>query len=182
MVDAINDLDIRDLKSQLRFRRRIRQAFEAFLRFTHRYWFHELSERAQVQGLFQRCSTLLGNEAKYREVKEEIRDMSQYLDSDTQRRQSNTVVRLTVVTTFGLIGTFATGTLGMNLLAEAEAPLATKLGYFAAVLLVAAALTLFTIAKSKPLSDFLEALSDSNIGTWAAFASLRRIWQGRDRP
>lgn len=182
MVDAINDLDIRDLKSQLRFRKRIRQAFEAFLRFTHRYWFHELSERVQVQNLFQRCANLLGNEAKYREVKEEIRDMSQYLDSDTQRRQSNTVVRLTVVTTFGLIGTIATGTLGMNLLAEADAPLASKLGYFSAVLLGAAVLTLFTIAKSKPLSDFLEALSDSNVGTWAAFVSLRRLWRDKEKP
>jgi len=177
MVDAINDLDIRDLKSQLRFRKRIRDAFEAFLRFTHRYWFHELSERAQVQGLFQRCASHLGNAAKYREIKEEIRDMSQYLDSDTQRRQSNTVVRLTVVTTFGLIGTVVTGFLGMNLLAEADASLITKLGYFVAVLLVASALTLFTVAKSKPLSDFLEALSDSHVGTRAAFASLRRLWE-----
>jgi Mg2+ and Co2+ transporter CorA len=41
---------------------------------------------------------------------------------DTLRRQANTVVRLTVVTTFGLIGTVVTGFLGMNLLALADAP------------------------------------------------------------
>ena len=37
--------------------------------------------------------------------KERIYDMNEYLDSDSLRRQANTVVRLTVVTTFGLIGT-----------------------------------------------------------------------------
>ncbi len=179
-MDAINDLDIRDAKSQLRFRKRIRDDFEAFLRFTHRYWFHELSERGQVQGLFRRCAAHLGNDAQYQAVKEEMRDMSQYLDSDTQRRQSNTVVRLTVVTTFGLIGTVVTGFLGMNLLAEADAPLWVKLGYFLVVMLVTSVLTLLTVAKSKPLSDFLEALSEGRMGTGAAFASLRRAWRKRE--
>jgi hypothetical protein len=180
LVDAINDLDIGDPKSQLRFRKRIRDDFDAFLRFTHRYWFHELSERAQVQGLFRRCSAHLGNDAHYQDVKEEIRDMSQYLDSDTQRRQSNTVVRLTVVTTFGLIGTVATGFLGMNLLAKAEAPLWVKSGYFLAIMLVTSVLTLFTVAKSKPLSDFLEALSEGRMGAGAALAFLRRVWGRRE--
>jgi CorA-like Mg2+ transporter protein len=180
LVDAINDLDIRDAKSQLRFRKRIRENFEAFLRFTHRYWFHELSERPQVQGLFRRCAAYLGNDAQYQDVKEEMRDMSQYLDSDTQRRQSNTVVRLTVVTTFGLIGTVVTGFLGMNLLAEADAPLWVKFGYFMVVMLLTSVLTLLTVAKSKPLSDFLEALSEGRMGTGAAFAFLRRVWGRRE--
>jgi hypothetical protein len=180
LVDAINDLDIRDVKSQLRFRKRIREEFEAFLRFTHRYWFHELSERAQVQGLFRRCAAYLGNDAKYQDVKEEMRDMSQYLDSDTQRRQSNTVVRLTVVTTFGLIGTIVTGFLGMNLLAEADAPFVMKFGFFLVVMLITSGLTLFTVAKSKPLSDFLEALSEGRMGTRVALATLRRIWRRRE--
>ena len=39
--------------------------------------------------------------------------------ADSLRRQANTVVRLTVVTILGLIGTITTGFLGMNLLAEA---------------------------------------------------------------
>jgi hypothetical protein len=177
MMDAISELDIRSTRSQFRFRKHIRDSFEAFLRFTHRYWFHELSERAQVQGLFQRCVAHLGNDVKYQDVKEEIRDMSQYLESDTQRRQSNTVVRLTVVTTFGLIGTVVTGFLGMNLLAEADASLGLKLVYFVVVMLATSILTLFTVAKSKPLSDFLEALSEGHVGLGATFASLRRTWQ-----
>jgi Mg2+ and Co2+ transporter CorA len=176
MMDVISELDIRSTGSQMRFRKHIRDSFEAFLRFTHRYWFHELSERAQVQGLFQRCITHLGNDAKYRDVKEEIRDMSQYLESDTQRRQSNTVVRLTVVTTFGLIGTVATGYFGMNLMALVDLPFVVRIIYFLGILLVITVLTLYTVAKSKPLSDFLEALSDGHIGLSVTFASLRRTW------
>ena len=45
--------------------------------------------------------------------------MSDYLDSDVFRRHANTMLRLTVVTIFGLIGTVTTGFLGMNLIDEA---------------------------------------------------------------
>ena len=159
-VDAINDLDLGDNRSQLRFRKRIRENFASFLRFTHRYWFHELSERPLVQGLFARCSAHLGNDAKYREVNAGMRDMSQYLDSDTQRRQSNTVVRLTVVTTFGLMATLATGFLGMNLIDETAAALSVKVAYFFLVVGASATAILFTVARSKALSAMLEDLSE----------------------
>ncbi len=66
----------------------------------------------------------LGTDALYAEVKERTADMNGYLEADSLRRQANTVVRLTVVKIFGLIGTITTGFLGMNLLAEAESPLA----------------------------------------------------------
>ncbi len=132
LVDALNKLDIQDADSVRRFKRVIRQNFGTFLRFSHRYYFHELSEQAQIKALFQMCTEHLGNDALYQEVKEEIADMSQYLDSDSFRRQANTVVRLTVVTTFGLIGTVVTGFLGMNLLAEAEEPLAAEDSLFPA--------------------------------------------------
>ena len=52
--------------------------------------------------------------------------MNQYLDSDALRRQGETMVRLTVVTTFGLIGMATSSFLGMNLIAEAESPMLTK--------------------------------------------------------
>lgn len=178
LVDAVNDLDIGDSRSQLRFRQRIRDNFESFLRFTHRYWFHELSERAQVQGLFARCATHLGNDAKYREVSDGMRDMSQYLDSDTQRRQSSTVVRLTVVTTFGLVATTATGFLGMNLIDETASPLPAKLAYFFVVLGVAAVSILVTVAKSKALSKVLEDLSEDG-RILPPLRKLRAVWKRR---
>ena len=73
-----------------------------------------------MRALFQLCASHLGLDPLYDEVKERIDDMNSYLDADSLRRQANTVVRLTVVTIFGLIGTVTTGFLGMNLLAEAE--------------------------------------------------------------
>jgi hypothetical protein len=159
LVDAIHDLDMRNPKSVHRFRQRIHSSFEAFLRFTHRYWFHELSERPHMQALHHLCADRLGNDALFAEVKEELRDMSQYLDSDAQRRQSNTVVRLTVVTTFSLIGTVATGFLGMNIIDEADTPVLLRWSYFALTVMGAAILTFVTVMKSKQLYDVLDKLS-----------------------
>ena len=92
IFDAVNDLDIRNDNSVRRFKRRIRANFETFLRFTHRYWFHELSERPHVQAMYRLCSNHLRNDGMYDNVRDEIKEMSHYLDSDSQRRQSNTVV------------------------------------------------------------------------------------------
>ena len=103
--------------------------------------------------------------------------MSEYLEGDTLRRQANTVVRLTVVTTFGLIGTVATGFLGMNLLALADAPFLEKLGYFFLVLIPTGAITFYTIVKSKRLSDFLEAISDERLPAAAKLRTLLDVWK-----
>ena len=130
LVEALRKLDINDVASVKRFKRAIRASFEGFLRFTHRYWFHEISEQAQVRALSHLCATHLGLDPLYDEVKERIADMNTYLEADSLRRQANTVVRLTVVTLFGLIGTITTGFLGMNLLAEADAPMRRKLLWF----------------------------------------------------
>ena len=102
--------------------------------------------------------------------------MSDYLESDTLRRQANTVVRLTVVTTFGLIGTVATGFLGMNLLALAEASFIEKLAYFLIVLIPTGFITFYTLIKSKRLSDFLEAISDERLPARAKLQSLVNVW------
>jgi Mg2+ and Co2+ transporter CorA len=177
MVDAVHDLDIRVAQSVSRFRRRVYAGFEAFLRFTHRYWFHELSERSHVQALYRLCSLHLGNDALYLEVKEELRDMSQYLDSNAQRQQSTTIVRLTVVTTFSMVGTVATGFLGMNLIAEAEAPLATRMTYFFVTTLATALLMLLAILKSKQLSDAMDVLADDQRTLGARLSALGRAWR-----
>jgi hypothetical protein len=112
-------------------------------------------------------------------VREEIEDMSEYLDSDALRRQANTVVRLTVVTVFGLIGTVTTGLLGMNLIAEADKPLWLKLVYFLIVAVPTIWLTFYTMTKSKRLSDFLEALSDERLSARAKLAALLDVWRTR---
>jgi len=176
LVEALRGLDVTRPASVKRFKRQIREGFEQFLRFTHRYWFHEVSDQAQVRALFAMCARHLGLDGLYREVKERIADMNAYLDADSLRRQANTVVRLTVVTVFGLIGSVATGFLGMNLMAEAEAPLERKVSIFGVVVLVTALLTIYTLAKSKRLSDFLDAVSDERLSTWAKIKSLAAVW------
>ena len=177
LAEALKDLDITDAASVRRFKRTIRDTFASFLRFTHRYWFHEVSEQTQVRALFRLCANHLELGPLYTEVQERIGEMNRYLDADSLRRQANTVVRLTVVTIFGLIGTVTTGFLGMNLLAEAEAPMSRRLGLFALIFVLTTGLTVYTMAKSKRLSDFLDVLSDERASVWQKVKALALVWQ-----
>jgi len=182
LVEALRQLDVNRPDSVKRFKRGIRHSFEGFLRFTHRYWFHEISEQVQVRALFHMCATHLGLDPLYAEVKERIADMNSYLDADSLRRQANTVVRLTVVTILGLIGTVTTGFLGMNLLAEADAPMSRRIVIFTVVFVLTTVLTLYTMTKSKRLSDFLDALSEERLSIWGKVKAFGAVWQrGRDR-
>jgi hypothetical protein len=51
LAEAVNRLDVRDAAAVLKFRADTRLALETFLRFTHRYWFHEVSHHEQAQHL-----------------------------------------------------------------------------------------------------------------------------------
>ena len=177
LAEALNALDITKPDSIKRFKRQIRLAYVSFLGFTHRYWFHEVSEQAQVKALFRLCARHLQIDGLYEEVKERIRDMNGYLDADALRRQANTVVSLTVVTIFGLIGTITTGFLGMNVIAASDAPLATRTIFFLVVLLFTLALTLYTMVKSKRLSDFLDAVSDERLSLWTKTKAFFAVWR-----
>ncbi len=177
LVEALKGLDVQRPDSVKRFKRAIRGSFEGFLRFTHRYWFHEVSEQAQVRALFHLCATHLKLDALYADVKERIADMNSYLDADSLRRQANTVVRLTVVTIFGLIGTVTTGFLGMNLMAEADAPMTRRLWLFAIVFVLTTLLTVYTMVKSRRLSDFLDALSDERLTARQKLKALGQVWR-----
>ena len=182
LVTALNRLQIGNAESVKTFKRDIREVLEVFLRFTHRYWFTEISDQAQARALFAMTRGHLGTERLYAELREEIQDMSQYLDSDSLRRQANTVVRLTVVTTAGLIATISTGFLGMNLIDAAQEPLPERLAFFALVFILSALLTGFAIVRSKRLSDFLEALSDERLAPGDKLATLAAVWRNRRRP
>jgi hypothetical protein len=177
LVSAIKKLDIDDPASVRRFRRDIRQALEIFLRFTHRYWYQEISDQAQLRDVFHMWTRHLGSEHAYRELREELHDMGQYLDSDLLRRQSNTMVRLTVVTIAGLIGTTTTGFLGMNLLAWADAPLLNRALLFFAVLIPTVALVVFTVVRSRRLAEFLDKLSDERLKLGEKWTSFSKVWR-----
>jgi hypothetical protein len=177
LVEALRNLNIADPDNVRVFKREIRSAFEGFLRFTHRYWFHEVSEQAQSRALYKLMQQHLEVDPLYAEVKTRIADMAQYLETDSIRRQANTVVRLTVVTIFGLVGTVTTGFLGMNLLAESDSPLWQRMLWFAATLSASLWLTFYTIAKSKRLSDFLDALSDDRLNWGGKWRALAQVWR-----
>jgi hypothetical protein len=181
LVHALERLEVGSAESVKQFKRVIRQRFEIFLRFTHRYWFHDISEHAIAKALFHMCAEHLGLDPLYAEVKERIHDMDEYLDSDSLRRQANTVVRLTVVTIFGLVGTITTGFLGMNLIAAAGEPLVSRIVYMMVVLVLTVWITLYTIVKSKRLSDFLDALSDERISAREKFGALWNVFRSRRR-
>jgi len=182
LVVCLGKLDILQPQTIRSFKRSIRQTSEIFLRFTHRYWFHAVSEQAAMRDIFKMWTAHLGTDALYEEVRQEIQDMAHYLDSDQLRRQADTVVRLTVVTTFGLIGSITTSFLGINLIAEADQPLGTKIVYFLLVFLPILILTLYTIAKSKGLAEFLEAVSDERIGGKQKLDMLLNVWKRRHKP
>ncbi len=182
LVESLNRLDIRDPESVRRFKRAVRQMKEIFLRFAHRYWVYEVSDQAQAKELYRMNRGYLDCERLYAEVHDEIEDMSGYLDSDSLRRQAGTVVRLTVVTIFGLIGTVTTGFLGMNLIAAAENPLWLRMLFFALVLIPTIGLTLYSIVKSKRLSDFLEVLSDERLPARTKLAAFAQVWRKKRKP
>jgi hypothetical protein len=177
LVDAMNRLDISKPESVRQFRRVIRQTLGIFLRFTQRYWFHEVSDHTQAKELFRMISEHLGTARLYGEVRTAIEDMNQYLDSDALRRQGETMVRLTVVTTVGLIGVMATGVLGMNLFAEAESSTLTKIVYFLLVLIPSTAITIYTVLKSRRLADFLETMADERRSSRDKLAAFVNVWR-----
>ncbi|HET9978514.1 MAG TPA: hypothetical protein VFQ20_13835 [Burkholderiaceae bacterium] len=176
LAEALMAMNLTQPASIRRFKRRIRIAFVAFLSFTHRYWFHEVSEQAQVKALWRMCREHLQIDPLYAEVKERIDDMNGYLDADALRRQANTVVRLTVVTIFGLIGTVTTGFLGMNLFAASDAPWFAKVAIFVLVFVPTIALTFYTMVKSKRLSDFLDVVSDERVSSWNKIKAFVAVW------
>ena len=174
---AMNRLTVGETESVKNFKRTIRQMMEVFLRFTHRYWFQEVSNQAIARSVYGRLSKFLGNEDLYEEVRNEVTDMNTYLDSDSARRQANTVLRLTVVTILGLIGTIASGLLGMNIIAEAERPVVARFVIFIIVTVATVALTVLTVAHSKRLADVIDALSDARIGWGDKWRAMRRAWK-----
>jgi hypothetical protein len=177
MVDALNRLKIEDPESVRRFKRQIRQLLEIFLRFTHRYWFHEVSDQPQARELYHMTSRYLGTDRLYDEIRNEIEDMANYLETDTLRRQANTVVRLTVVTIFGLIGTVVTGIFGMNLFNFADHGMFVQSIMLVVCIVGVSALLFYTLAKSKRLADFLDAVSDEKMPTGRKYTAIFDVWR-----
>jgi hypothetical protein len=179
LIAALSRLDIQNVQTVKEFKRSIRQTLEIFLRFTHRYWWHEISNQVQVRDLYRMLSEHLGSEQLYADVRYEVKDMSSYLEGDTLRRQANTVVRLTVVTIFGLVGSVLTGIFGMNVFNFAGIPLPIQVLLFIAMGLVVTGVLFYTLAKSKRLADFLDAVSDDRLTLRDKLGVFAAVWRER---
>ena len=176
LTEAMSRLDVKHKQAVQSFRAASRQALETFLRFTHRYWFHAVSNQTQAHDLFALCRSHLDIDWLYDDIRQEIQEMSEFLENEALRRQADTVTRLTVVTTFGLIGTTVTGFLGMNILAWAEEPVSWRILAFTAVLVPTILLTLVTIAKSRRLADLMESLSGEASGRSPRLKTFAKIF------
>ena len=106
-------------------------------------------------------------------------DMTEYLEGEEIKRQADTVVRLTVVTILGLIGTMTSGLLGMNIFDFSQASNIQKFSYFVAIFIPVSLLTFYTVIKSRKLSLFLDALSNENTGLLHKLAKLKNVWFGK---
>jgi hypothetical protein len=180
LVQAVTRLKIHDQETVRRFRVEIRRLLEIFLRFTHRYWFHDVSDHVQTRDVFHGLAKHLGTGRMYAEIREELQDMGAYLDSDLLRRQSNIFLRLTVVTMIGLIGTTTTGFLGMSsLIAATDHHIGMKALYFAVVGAAFAGLTIYTVAKSQRIAEFLDAVTNERLPPRVKARALLDIWRSK---
>ncbi len=160
----------------LSFRAASRRALETFLRFTQRYWFHAVSNQTQSHDLFALSRKHLEVDRLYEDIRQEIREMSEFLENEALRKQNDTMTRLTVVTTLGLIGTTVTGFLGMNIIDWASQTAEWRITAFTIVLIPTILLTVLTIAKSRRLSDLMESLSDEAAGWGTRYKTFTKTF------
>jgi hypothetical protein len=173
---AVERLNVRDFESVKQFKRHVRETLEVFLRFNHRYWFHEISNQVQASDFFNRWSHQLGSDALYNEVREEARDINEYLDTDRARKSTDNAMRLTVVSACGMVGTIVTGFLGMNLYSHSDLPIWQKILIFIVVFVPTLVLSLYTVILSRRIASFMEALSSDGLSWKEKFATFRQIW------
>ena len=173
---AVERLRVGDYDSVRIFKQSARETLEMFLRFNHRYWFHEISNQVYAADVYRRWSHQLGSEQLCAEVRDEARDINEYLDADRTRRSADNAQRLTVVSACGMVGTVATGFLGMNLYSHSDLATWEKIGIFLIVFIPTIALTAYTVMISRRLATFFEALASERMTWGEKVDALRQIW------
>jgi hypothetical protein len=179
LVEVIGRLESHDSRSVSRFRHDIREISATFLRFTHRYYFCEVSDQAILRDVFRIWTGQLRTEALFKELREEVNDMEAFMEADLLRRQAVTILQLTVVTLLSLIGTVTTGFLGMNLFNHADLPTLDRIVIFLLVFIPTTTLTLYTVIKSRRLAHFLDILAMEKVGWRAKLRALAAVWDRR---
>ena len=177
LVATVSRLDLENNASVSQFRHDIRRTLETFLRFTHRYYFSEVSDQLPMRDLFRMWVAHLGTDRLFAELRDELGDMSSYLETDLLRRQAKTILTLTITTLLSLVGTVTTGFLGMNLFSQADMSAVDRTLIFFAVLIPTTLLLLYTVMVSRRFAEFLDALADEGASwreRWSAFATVWR--------
>lgn len=174
---AVERLRVGDYASVRVFKDSVREALELFLRFTHRYWFHEISNQVLAADMFARWTGELGSDALFAEVRDEAQDINQYLDADRTRKAGDNAMRLTVVSAMGMAGTVVTGFLGMNLFSHAELTGWEKFWIFMVVFVPTILLGLYTVVISKRIATFFEAMSSERLTWRQKMHAFRQIWR-----
>ncbi|MBL8515074.1 MAG: hypothetical protein JNJ55_13865, partial [Betaproteobacteria bacterium] len=135
----------------------------------------------QASDFFERLSRQMGSDQLYKEVREEAHDINEYLDTDRARKQADNAMRLTVVSSCGMVGTIVTGFLGMNLYSHDALPALEKALIFIVVFIPTVALALYTVIISRRLANFMEALSSEGLTWREKFSTFRQIWYSNRR-
>lgn len=174
LAEAVARLELANRDGLHAFRTQTRLALENFLRFTHRYWFHTVSNQSDAHDLFALLRKHLEIDPMYEHIRQEVEAMSQYLENEATRKQQESMARLTVVTTLGLIGTIATGFLGMNLFDHAALEPSTRIAIFAAVFIPTIILTMATVMRSQRVSEFFDAMANETV---PLTGKLRAFWR-----
>ena len=181
LVATVSRLDIDNNASVSQFRHDIRQTLETFLRFTHRYYFSEISDQLPMRDLFRMWVGHLGTDRLFAELRDELGDMSSYLETDLLRRQAKTILTLTITTLLSLVGTVTTGFLGMNLFAHADMSTLERTLIFFAVLIPTTLLLFYTVMVSRRFAEFLDALADEGASWSERLRAFGMIWRGGRR-
>lgn len=142
------------------FHRDVRRIQQLLIQFTHRYWFHEVSNQIQPRELFELWSRHLRTRELHAKVVKEAHDITLYLDMEEQKKQTDTTVRLSAVATFGLTAGVAVGFLGMNIFDLTDASDWARAVVFLVVSVVSFVLTFSTVRVSRRLSSFLDAIAN----------------------
>ena len=187
LVNALKALEVGDPESVKQFKRAIRQNFEIFLRFTHRYWFHEVADQAQAKALYHlvnghspcRPTVPGGKGAHVRH--ERIPRQRQPAPPGQYRGQAHRGdgVRLDRHNHHWLLRHEHSL---RGLLGTGDFAFVYKLLFFVGILAGTVLLLVLTMSRSKRLSDFLDMLSDDRLPVKAKFNAFWRVWISEKSP
>jgi hypothetical protein len=103
-----------DLDDYAKDGKQIKAFYEHFIEFTQVYWFDEVSPQEQGVQLFEMWQRALRSKELYAEVRQEVKDLVDYVNLKENEKQSITMETLTrSAGALGALGVFA-GLMGMN--------------------------------------------------------------------